>query len=81
MSFKLNGYVTVSDRLARSPLSGTPNLRVTESQPRIGEIGNATFIEVAVTVFRGPELYTLPVTVHAWRADTRQDPVHVVTAR
>jgi hypothetical protein len=64
MSFKLDGYVTVNDRL-RLALERHPDLRVTESQPRIVEIGNATFIEVAVTVFRGPD-DTLPVTAHAW---------------
>ena len=62
--FKLDGYVTVNERL-RQAMELWPELCVTETQPRVITVNESTFIEVAVTVFRGPE-DTVPVTAHAW---------------
>ena len=64
MSFKLDGYVTVNERLTQA-LALWEDLRVTEAQPRIIEVNGAMFIEVSVTVFRSPD-DPMPCTAHAW---------------
>lgn len=62
--FKLDGYMTVNERLAHA-LERWPDLRVTEGTPKLMTVGDAQFVEVAVTVFRSIE-DTLPTTAHAW---------------
>jgi hypothetical protein len=62
--FKLDGYMTVNERL-RHALERWPDLRVTEGTPKLITVGDAQFVEVAVTVFRSIE-DTLPTTAHAW---------------
>jgi hypothetical protein len=62
--FKLDGYVTVNERL-RQAMELWPDMCVTETQPRVVEVGQATFIEVAVTVHRAPD-DPIPTTAHAW---------------
>ena len=62
--FKLDGYVTVNERL-RQAMELWPDLCVTETQPRVVELADVTFIEVAVTVRREP-FDPMPTTAHAW---------------
>lgn len=62
--FKLDGYVTVNERL-RMALERWPELRVVEATPKIVPVGDATFIEVTITVFRDPD-DRLPCTASAW---------------
>jgi len=64
MSYKLDGYVTVNERL-RMALERWPDLRVVEDSPKIVTVGDAAFVEVTVTVWRDPE-DTLPCTAAAW---------------
>ena len=62
--FALNGYVDVASRL-RLALLTHPQLTVNENPPDIRWIGERCFIEVMVTVHRGPD-DPAPVTAHAW---------------
>lgn len=62
--FALNGYVDVASRL-RLALMTHPQLTVNENPPEIRFIGDRCFIEVMVTVHRGPD-DPAPVTAHAW---------------
>ena len=64
MSYKLDGYVTVNERL-RMALERWPDLRVVEASPKIVTVGDAAFVEVTVTVWRSPD-DTLPCTAAAW---------------
>ena len=64
MSFKLDGYVTVNERL-RMALERWPELRVVEERPRIVTVNDATFVEVTITVFRTPE-DPVSCTASAW---------------
>ena len=64
MTFKLDGYVTVNQRLTEA-LQRWPELRVVEANPKVVTVGDATFIEVTITVFRDPA-DTLPCTAAAW---------------
>ena len=64
MSYKLDGYVTVNERL-RMALERWPDLRVVEASPKIITVGDATFVEVTVTVWRSAD-DTLPCTAAAW---------------
>ena len=64
MSFKLDGYVTVNERL-RMALERWPELRVVEDKPRIVTVNDATFVEVTVTVFRTPD-DPVSCTASAW---------------
>lgn len=62
--FKLDGYVTVNERL-RMALERWPELRVVEASPKVITVGDATFIEVTMTVFRDPD-DRLPCSASAW---------------
>ena len=64
MAFKLDGYVTVNERLTMA-LERWPELRVVEAGPKIIQIGEHTFVEVTITVWRDPS-DTLPATAAAW---------------
>lgn len=64
MSYKLDGYVTVNERLAMA-LERWPDLRVVEASPKIVTVNDASFVEVTVTVWRTPD-DTLPCTAAAW---------------
>jgi hypothetical protein len=62
--FKLDGYVTVNERM-RMAQELWPDMCVTEGQPRVITVGDSTFIEVAITVRRAPD-DPMPTTAHAW---------------
>jgi hypothetical protein len=64
MAFKLDGYVTVNERLGMA-LELWPELRVCESPPKVVQVGDSTFIEVTITVWRDPE-DTIPCSAAAW---------------
>ena len=64
MAFKLDSYVTVNERLTMA-LERWPELRVVEAGPKIIQIGDDTFVEVTITVWRDPS-DTLPATAAAW---------------
>ena len=63
MTYKLDGYMTVNERLSRA-LERWPDLRVVEASPKLVTAGDALFVEVTVTVFRDPD-DKLPCTAHA----------------
>lgn len=60
----LDGYITVDQRLDFA-LRKHPDLRVIEGQPVIREIGDALYIEVAMTVYRSAEDDN-PTIARAW---------------
>lgn len=60
----LDDYVDVPTRLAAA-LDRWPDLRVIEHSPAIVSVGDAAFIQAAVTVYRSPD-DPLPAVAHAW---------------
>lgn len=64
MSFDLSDYVDVKARLTLA-LNKYPELSVVEDAPEIVTIGEKTFIQCAVTVFRNPT-DPLPVRAFCW---------------
>jgi hypothetical protein len=60
----LDGYVTVSERLALA-LAKYPELRIIEEQPEVRSFDNVHYVEVCVTVYRSPD-DPLPVVARAW---------------
>ena len=64
MTYKLDGYMTVNERLTIA-LERFPDLRVVEASPKLIVAGDSMFVEVTVTVFRDPD-DRLPCTAAAW---------------
>jgi len=72
MAFKLDGYVTVNERLTMA-LERWPELRVVEAPPKVVQVGDSTFIEVTITVWRDPS-DTIPCTAAAWESIPGRSP-------
>ena len=72
MSFKLDGYVTVNERLARA-LAQWPDLRVQETPPKLIDANGTMFVEVTTTVWRTPE-DPLPSVASIWEPFPGQTP-------
>jgi hypothetical protein len=54
MAWQLNDYVDVPHRL-KMLADKFPDVRIVESEPRIRQVGDRTFIEVRVTAWRTPD--------------------------
>lgn len=72
MGFDLTGYVTVNQRL-KFALDKWPELRVQESEPRLIETGNQTFIQVTTTIWRTAD-DPLPCIASCWEPYPGQTP-------
>ena len=70
--FALDGYVDVPTRL-RMALEDHPDLRVMEDLPTVRQIGDRTFIEVTVRIWRDPS-DTHPVVASCWEPFPGQSP-------
>lgn len=60
----LDGYIDVPTRL-KLALDRFPELRVTETNPTIVKVGEATFVQVTTTVWRTPD-DPIPCRATAW---------------
>jgi hypothetical protein len=60
----LDGYIDVTTRLAKA-LALFPDLRITETNPKVVTVDNARFVEVTCTVWRSTD-DPIPVRASAW---------------
>lgn len=60
----LDGYVDVTTRLSKA-LERFPDLRISESNPKIVTVDNSRFVEITCTVWRSPD-DPIPVRASAW---------------
>jgi hypothetical protein len=70
----LGNYITVDQRLDLA-LRRHPDLRIIEGPPVIREIGDALYIEVAMTVYRSADDDN-PTIARAWEPWPGKTPVH-----
>lgn len=64
MAWQLNDYVDVPHRL-KMLADKFPDVRIVESEPRIRQVGDRTFIEVRVTAWRTPDDQH-PAVAYCW---------------
>lgn len=68
----LDGYVDVSTRL-RLALAKFPDLRVSESDPRVITVGESLYVQVTSTVWRTPD-DPIPCRASAWEKTPGRTP-------